>query len=165
MPNWSDSMQETYEYYIVDPNTWKDTKLLTTVKSCSIDRDSQSDTRGSAIIDINDSVGECYIRAYLVTVQNGITNKTPLGTFLVQTPSSSFDGKTRNVSMDAYTPLIELKEKQPPIGYYIPRAVGCHKVDKREDGTYVLTSEVVDISLLRPLPYKNFPSLSKIITL
>ena len=42
-----------------------------------------------------------------------------MGTFLVQTPSSGFDGKTKNISMDAYTPLLELKENPPPIGYSI----------------------------------------------
>lgn len=107
MPNWFDSMQQTFEYYIVDPGTWMDTKRLTNVKSCSITRDSTVETLGSAIIDIEKAIGENYIRAYLVTIQNGITEKTPLGTVLVQTPNTSFDGKVSSVSMDAYTPLIE----------------------------------------------------------
>lgn len=121
MPDWSASMRQTYEYYIVDPDTWMDTKRLDTVTSCTINRDSEAETLGSATIDISNSVGECYIRAYLITVQNGITEKTPLGTVLVQTPSSSFDGKIRTVSMDAYTPLLELKESPPPIGYFIAK--------------------------------------------
>lgn len=119
MPNWSESMQQTYEYYIVDPGTWKDTKKLDNVKSCIINRDASAETLGSATIDITESVGECYIRVYLVTIQNGVTEKFPLGTFLVQTPSSSFNGKIRDVSMDAYTPLIELKENPPPLGYTV----------------------------------------------
>lgn len=122
MPDWSASMKQTYEFYMVDPNkAWTDAKRLTNIKSCSISRDSETETLGSATFDITDSVGECYVRAYLVTNQNGVTEKHPLGTFLAQTPSSSFDGKRRSVSMDAYTPLIELKEKSPPIGYYIPK--------------------------------------------
>ncbi len=121
MVDWSSSMTHTYEYYIVDPNTWADVKRVDTVKSCTINRDDGADTKGSATFDIVNSLGECYIRVYLITIQNGLTEKHPLGTFLVQTPSSSFDGKTRTVSMDAYTPLIELKESQPPIGYYIPK--------------------------------------------
>lgn len=119
MVNWTESMQQTYEYYIVDPKTWADTKKLDNVKSCTISRDSEVDTLGSATIDITESVGESYIRVYLVTIQNGVTEKHPLGTFLVQTPSSSFNGKVRSVSMDAYTPLLELKESHPPIGYSI----------------------------------------------
>ena len=123
MADWLSSMEQTYEYYIVDPGTWKDKQLITNVKSATINRDSDAETLGSATIDITESVGECYIRIYLITNQNGVKEKHPLGTFLVQTPSSSFDGKVREVSMDAYTPLLELKEKQPPIGYYVPKGV------------------------------------------
>ena len=119
MVDWLSSMQQTFEYYIVDPGTWKDIKRLDNVKSSTINRDSSVETLGSATIDITDSVGECYIRIYLITIQNGVREKHPLGTFLVQTPSSSFNGKIRNVSMDAYTPLLELKENPPPIGYSI----------------------------------------------
>lgn len=117
MPDWSASMQQTFEYYVVDPITWRDTEKITNVKSFSVNRDSDAETLGSASIDVTDSLGECYIRAYLITIQNGVTEKFPLGTFLVQTPSSSFNGKIRNVSMDAYTPLLELKENPPPLGY------------------------------------------------
>ena len=119
MPNWLSSMQQTFEYYIVDPATWKDIQLITTVKKSTINRDLNAETLGSATIDVADSLGECYVRIYLITIQNGITERFPLGTFLVQTPSSSFDGKTSNISLDAYTPLIELKENEPPLGYSI----------------------------------------------
>lgn len=142
MVDWEASMQQTFEYYIVDPNTWKDMKLIDTVKSSTINRDAEVDTLGSATIDIVDSVGECYIRVYLVTVQNGVTEKHPLGTFLVQTPSSNYDGRTRNVSMDAYTPLLELKEKQPPLGYYVPKSK-YYKVNKNGD-EYVKTDEELE---------------------
>lgn len=117
MPDWTKSMQQTFEYYTVDPGTWKDAKLLDNVKSSTVSRDSETETLGSASIDVTESVGECYIRIYLVTIQNGLKEKFPLGTFLVQTPSSSFDGKIRSVSMDAYTPLLELKENPVPLGY------------------------------------------------
>ena len=117
MPDWSASMQQTFEYYIVDPISWEDTQKLTSVKSCTIIRDSEVETLGSANIDTTEITGECYVRVYLVTIQNELEEKFPLGTFLVQTPSSSFDGKINNVSLDAYTPLIELKENNPPLGY------------------------------------------------
>ena len=117
--NWHESMIQTFEYYIVDPGTWTDVKKLDNVKSCSITRDAEAETLGSATIDVTESLGESYIRIYLIAEQDGVTNKYPLGTFLVQTPSSSFDGKKRDVSMDAYTPLIELKESPPPLGYSI----------------------------------------------
>lgn len=117
MPNWYGTMQQTFEYYVVDSGTWMDKEKITTVKSCKITRDSDTETLGSATINVTESLMECYIRIYLVTVQNGITEKFPLGTFLVQTPSTDFNGKVRDISLDAYTPLLELKEKMPPIGY------------------------------------------------
>lgn len=115
--DWQKSMQQTYEFYKVDPNTWKDSELITNVESCSIDRDESSETLGSASIDCAEDLSECYIRVYLSIIQNGIKHKEPLGTFMVQTPSIGFDGKRKDISMDAYTPLIELKEKSPAVGY------------------------------------------------
>lgn len=119
MPDWTKSMQQSFEYYTVDPGTWKDVKKLENITSCTITWDGDTDTLGSATIDTTESLGECYVRVYLVTIQNELKERHPLGTFLVQTPRTSFDGKVRTVSMDAYTPLIELKEKVPPLGYSI----------------------------------------------
>lgn len=117
MIDWSKSMTQTFEYYIVDPGTWKDDRLVATVISSDINRDRGVVTLGSATFDIGENVGECYIRTYLVATQNGVDYRVPLGTHLVQTPQTNFDGKTSSYSVDAYTPLIELKEKSPPIGY------------------------------------------------
>lgn len=119
MPDWTKSMEQSFEYYTVEPTTLADVKRLDVVKSASFNRDAESETLGSATIDVTNSVGETYIRGYLKTIQNGVTEKFPLGTVLVQTPSSSFNGKVLNVSMDSYTPLIELKEKRPPLGYTV----------------------------------------------
>lgn len=137
MPDWSSSMQQTFEYYTVDPDTWQNVKLIDKVKSCTINRDTEAETLGSATIDITETLGECYIRVYLVTIQNGIKEKFPLGTFLVQTPSTSFDGKIQNNSIDAYTPLIELKDNLPPIGYSILRN------ENIMDNAYNITREQV----------------------
>ena len=91
---------------------------------------------------------------FLVTIQNGIREKHPLGTFLVQTPSSSYTGTLRNVSMDAYTSLLELKENPPPLGYSIL------KTENIMDKAYTICRErvrapVVEASCTTPL-YKDF---------
>lgn len=121
MVDWTSSMQQYFEYYVVDPGTWQDAKKLDCVKSCTITRDAETETLGSATFDVTELLGECYVRVYLVTIQNGVTERHPLGTFLIQTPNTDFDGKVRSISVDAYTPLIELKENEPPIGYFTPK--------------------------------------------
>ena len=150
MPDWTKSMQQTFEYYTVDPGTWKDDKLLKNIKDSSIDRDRTVETLGSATIDATESTGECYIRKYLITVQNGVTEKHPLGVFLIQTPSTSFNGKIRNVSMDAYTPLLELKEKQPPLGFFVAKGENVMDVAYRlvrENARAPVVSTKCDITL------------------
>lgn len=117
MIDWTKSMQQTFEYYIVDPSTWGDIRVVDTVKACTITRDSSIDTLGSASIDCDEDLNDKYVRCYLIATQNGETLKVPLGTYLCQTPSTMFDGKRHSIAHDAYTPLIELKEKYMSIGF------------------------------------------------
>lgn len=117
--DWHKSMQQTFEFYIIDPATWKDKTKLDCITSCTIDRDSSAETLGSASFETTEAIDEGYIRVYLVVIQNGVAERFPLGTYLAQTPSSKFDGKLTQYPMDAYTPLLELKDVPPPIGYTI----------------------------------------------
>ena len=149
MPDWSASMQQTFEYYVVDPGTWKDVRRINNVLSSTIDRDGEAETLGSATIDVAESLGECYIRMYLITIQNGIREKHPLGTFLIQTPSTSFDGKMASVSLDAYTPLLELKESLPPIGYFVPKKINDESVNTM-DMAYQIVRDRVRAPVIKP---------------
>lgn len=144
MADWTSSMQQTFEYYTVDPATWKDLEQITTVKKCTIQRDAEAETLGSATIDVAESLGECYIRVYLVTIQNGVRERHPLGTVLVQTPSFSFNGKLSTISADAYTPLIELKESPPPLGYSLFKNVNVM------DTAYRLARERARAPVVKP---------------
>lgn len=123
--DWSSTMAQTFEFYVVDPASWKDKKPLDTITDCTIIRDLSNETLGSAMIDCTGVLDECYVRVYLVVLQNGVKTKIPLGTFLVQTPYVKHDGMVTTISMDAYTPLIELKGSSPPIGYSLLKT---HKI-------------------------------------
>ena len=149
MPNWTESMQQTFEYYTVDPGTWGDKTELKNVKSSTISWDSESDTLGSASFELSNTIGEGYVRIYLVTIQNGIKEKFPLGTFLVQTPSTKHDGKSDSVSADAYSPLTELKEKYPAIGYFVPEGSNAM------NSVYVSTRENLRAPVVRPAHDEN----------
>lgn len=152
MPDWTASMQQTFEYYTVDPGTWKEVRKLECIKSCSITRDLDTETLGSATFDTTEWLDECYVRVYLITIQNGIKEKHPLGTFLVQTPSTSFDGKISSMSMDAYTPLLELKENPPPIGYAL------FKDDNIMEKAYLITREHVRAPVVKTENSENLYS-------
>lgn len=150
MTDWLSSMQQTYEYYTVDPGTWKDVRLINTVRSSTISRDTDSETLGSASFDMTESIGECYVRTYLVTVQNGVRDRHALGTHLIQTPSTSFNGKIHGMTVDAYTPLLELKEKPIPIGYYIPKGTNIMEMAyrlTRENVRAPVVKAVCDVEL------------------
>ena len=119
MPDWTRSMQQTFEYYEVDPGTWQNKRQINTILSSSIVRDLSNDTLGSASINTSEELGEMYIRTFLVTNQNRVEEKFSLGTHLYQTTSHQNDGKMNTIGLDGYTPLVELKESMPPLGYSI----------------------------------------------
>ena len=156
MADWTAPMVQTFEYYTVDPGTWKDVKRLTQVTSCSITRDWEADTLGSASLDTNELFGEAYVRIYLITLQNGVTEKFPLATVLVQTPSSSFDGRVTKTTMDGYTPLIELKENQPPLGYFVAEGDNVMEVASRLTAEHLRAPVVAATSDVTM--YKDFVS-------
>ena len=155
MIDWTASMKQSFEFYKVNPSTWeKDSEKLTTVKSCTINRDSSAETLGSATFELTESIGECYIRVYLVATQNGVTERFALGTFLVQTPIFSFDGKVSASSADAYTPLIELKEKPVPLGYTIRKYPLNYDADADDPMPPILLdtkTDIIDLVATKPL--------------
>ena len=144
MTDWLSTMQQTFEYYIVDPGTWKDVKKIENVISSTVNYDEDSETLGSASIEVTESLDECYIRIYLITIQNGVREKHPLGTFLIQTPSYSFDGKILKITLDAYTPLLELKENPTPLGYSI------EKNSNIMENAYLITRDNVRAPVVKP---------------
>lgn len=135
MVDWLRSMVRTYEFYEVDPGTWKDKRPIRSITSAKISRDLQSATLETASLNATEMFTECYVRIYLITVQDNITERHSLGTFLIQSPSKSFNGKVSNITIDAYSPLIELNDVQPPLGFTVM------KEQNIMDNAYSLTRE------------------------
>lgn len=71
MIDWTESMQQTFEYYIVDPVTWGDKKQINIMTSSTVSRDLTKETLGSASFTCTDNIDECYIRVYMIAIQNG----------------------------------------------------------------------------------------------
>lgn len=117
--DWTKSMAQTFEYYEVDPISWREIRRIDTIVSSSIERNISNALISSADISSTEDFSECYIRIYLKVRQDGEEDRYSLGTFLIQTPSVSFDGKIRTNKLTAYSPLIELKDKMPPLGFTV----------------------------------------------
>ena len=131
MADWTKGMQQTFEYYEVDPATWRDKRLLSNIISSTVNRDGSNETLGSATIDSSEEYGEMYVRIYLVVIQTEGIEKFSLGTFLIQTPHDTFNGKSKTYSYDAYTPLLELKDNIPPLGYFVPKGTNIMDIVNR----------------------------------
>ena len=54
MPDWTKSMEQSFEYYIVDPGTWRDQKKLDNILDGTIYGDLEAETLGSATFKISD---------------------------------------------------------------------------------------------------------------
>lgn len=119
MIDWSQQMSQDFEYWKVDPNTWADSEKLDCINSCSLTYDSSAETVGTASFSSYKSLPECYVRTYLIANQHNIQYRIPLATNLVQTPSLKWDGYVHSASLNAYSPLLELKSDNPPIGYSV----------------------------------------------
>lgn len=96
-------------------------RRLTKITSCSITRDISQETLGNAQFESNELLGEMYVRVYAVVTQNKLSERYALGTFIIQTPGKKWDGKKSSYSLDAYTPLLELKDDKPPLGYTVKK--------------------------------------------
>lgn len=122
--DWALGMTQTYELYLVDPISWMDIrKIERFIPDASLTRDLSQDTRGSATINVDEDIGEAYVRLYLVATQyqhtTKVVEKIPLGTYLCMTPRTTYNRNTNTYSIEAYTPLIELTENNPPLGYTV----------------------------------------------
>lgn len=137
-------MKQTYRYFIVDPATWGDKKELRHVESASIRFNVKDETIATASFKVDEDLGETYIRPYLETFQNGLTERFPLGTFLVQTPTESFNGMYKSTQLSAYSPLLEVRDVYPPIGFT------CMKDENIMERVYDILKEYARVPVIEP---------------
>lgn len=131
MADWTASAGHTYEFWRVNPTTWRDVEPVKNVLSCSITRD-DSDLMGSVDMEIDSDIEqEIYIRAYLIVEQppgSGITERFCLSTFLVQSPTRAMNGKRTTRSLTCYPPTIELQDTKPPIGFTVAKGMNIASI-------------------------------------
>ena len=87
--DWSEGMEQRFRYYLVDKATWADADEVGGVRSCTVTRDLEADTRESAKLTVDrwPYPGEPVVRAYIECRQGGAWERVCVGTWLCQTPS------------------------------------------------------------------------------
>ena len=129
MADWTRGMARTYEYWRVDPSTWGDTERIDTITGATIVRDADLETLGSASFEMDAWEGEMYVRTYLVTYQDGVRERWPIGTHLLIADSQDFDGMRGSSTVEGYTPLKELIDDKPPLGFTVSPLLNTHDVE------------------------------------
>ena len=119
MADWTRGMRRTYEFWRVNPDTWGDSERIESVTACSVTRDADDPVLGGATFSMDAWEGEMYVREYLVTYQFGLRERWPLGVHLLQASDWDFNGMRGTTDIQASTPLKELQDDAPPIGFFI----------------------------------------------
>ena len=131
--DWRKSYGVSFEYWVLDPDTMKETRRLNAVEECDITRDMSDDVVCSASMTVEELLEEeTYIRVYLLaTPIGGKTERIALGTFLSITPKVNMDGKAVQRPLDMYSPLKELADDNPPVGYTVRKGSSAASAVKR----------------------------------
>jgi len=118
--DWTRSLRISWRYMIVDPDTWVDVREIPFVRECSITWDRDSDLLVSGSLEIDGDIGdEPYVRVWCDATQGDLAERHAVATMLCQTAKGSTEGTVRTSSADAYSPLLELSDDRPPVGWSV----------------------------------------------
>lgn len=119
--DWSRTLQIMWRYCLVDPDTWADTEVMDSVSSCTVSWDASTETLVSGSLDVDETFpeGECYVRVWCDATQSRRTERVPVATLLCQASSDSSEGTKRTFAVEAHSPLLELADDQPPVGWSV----------------------------------------------
>lgn len=112
-------LQREYQYYLVNPDTWEDVRRVDAITGGTIVRDLDDDQLGKATFEADADAGldDQYLRVYQRVRQRGNVERFCIGTYLVLCPDEHFDGTRGTVAAQGYTPLKELADDGPLVGY------------------------------------------------
>ena len=117
--DWRQGMRRTYELVRLNGD-WTEAEKVQDLTDLTITYEGKG-LRYSAKFTPYEEVGDGYYRAYMVCTQHlrsgTESERVPLATFRVQSPSTSMDGRARTWKAVGYSPLVELDSDYPPIGW------------------------------------------------
>ncbi len=118
--DWSKGLSASYNAYIVDPITWRDTDEIQIING-TISK-SEDDLRESADISVlnYESDTEQWIRIYLNARQLHDSARCPIFTGLISSPTKDIDGNIQTNNLNCYSVLKPASDILLPKGYYVP---------------------------------------------
>lgn len=130
--NWSNTYTVEYEYWVVNPDTYRNVRKLAGGEGCSITEDAADETLGSATMTLWERIeAETWVRVVLLVTQDGRSERIPLGTFIAMSPTESLDYGSSTYPVTMFTPLKELADDGPPDGYAAKRGANAIAEAKR----------------------------------
>lgn len=115
--NWAKGFSATYRAFKVNPGTWEDEEEIRVI-SGSVSRDVTAELVESATLELTDSIGESWVRVYLIAEQDDKKEREALFTGLTSQPSKELDGMRTNYSVDCFSVLKPAADILLPLGWY-----------------------------------------------
>lgn len=114
--DWTAGMAQAFELVALDPATWTETGEVGGLVSCDITWEDEG-LRCSATIEMDNQPSAGYYRVYLIATQGSESERVALATVLAETDSWSSDGKRITYKLTGYSPLRELDDDMPSLGW------------------------------------------------
>lgn len=152
--NWNKGFSALYELKKVDPVSWMDAGSFDFI-SGTVTRNDEG-LMQSADLDMTEDPGECWVRVYLKTNQEGGGARVALFTGLTSTPSRDLDGTRVSYPVEVYSVLKPVSDVLVPKGYYAPAgadgaqlvkellSVGAAPVEVEEDSPTLVDAIVAE---------------------
>lgn len=148
--DYTQGMQRTFEYYLVDADTWEDSDRIDTIEGGTIAWDLEDEQLGKATFDgdYDEAIDDAYVRVYMRMAQKGEVERVCVGTFLVMSPEEEWDGTRSIASMTGYTPLKEAADREMPYGYNVMGDAATQALGVLSDRTRIKTIEAEELANL-----------------
>lgn len=115
MIDWSRSYNPTWRYFLVDCETWRDMRPLSSVTSCKVKFSRAAAIPEDVQVDVEDELPpESILRVYLDAEQDGVLERIPVAT-AVLTSRDELHGTVEKSTLRGYGTLMSLEDDVPAL--------------------------------------------------
>lgn len=116
--DWSRGMRQSFELVEVDADTWTEGAEHGELVSATVTYEDEGQLC-SAELESDEQFSTGYYRLYIVAEQDGEAERVPVATVLCESDTLSSDGKHATYDATGYSPLKELDDTAPRIGWAV----------------------------------------------